>query len=100
MILIGFIDDSTVQELLSECTKMKNFNHRHVITLKGVCIDGGPVPYIILPYMANGCLLTYLKKEQNSLVIVKDAGAEVGRKSDVSYENWYYPLCMLNRRFR
>ena len=83
-ILIGFVGDSTIQELLHECAKMKNFNHRHVMSLKGVCLDGGPVPYIILPYMANGSLLKYLKEERNNLVIVKDSCHEIGTKSDVS----------------
>lgn len=70
---------------------MIKFNHRHVITLKGVCVDGGPIPYVILPYMANGSLLKYLKKERNSLVIVKDAGTNIGTKSDsdVSCGNWH-----------
>ena len=70
--LLGFIDDSAVGELLSECAKMKDFDYLHVMTLKGVCLDGGPVPFIILPYMANGDLLSYLKKERHNLV-VKDA---------------------------
>ena len=51
---------------------MKDFDYLHVMTLKGVCLDGGPVPFIILPYMANGDLLSYLKKERHNLV-VKDA---------------------------
>ena len=37
--------------------------------LKGVCLDGGPVPYLVLPYMANGSLLSYLKKQRSSLVV-------------------------------
>ena len=66
---IGFIDNDAVQELLSECIKMKSLNHLHVMTLKGVCLDGGPVPYIVLPYMANGSLLSYLKKERANLTV-------------------------------
>ena len=66
---LGFIDEDAVQELLSECVKMKSFNHPHVMSLKGVCLDGGPVPYIILPYMANGSLLSYLQKKQSDLVV-------------------------------
>ena len=52
---------------------MKNFHHQHVMTLKGVCLDGGPVPYLILPYMANGSLLSYIRKEQTNLVIMEEA---------------------------
>ena len=49
---------------------MKNFDNLHVMNLKGLCLDGGPVPYIILPYMANGSLLSYLKKERHNLVVI------------------------------
>ena len=51
---------------------MKNFDNLHVMSLKGVCLDGGPVPYIVLPYMANGSLASYLKKERKNLVVLKD----------------------------
>ncbi len=52
---------------------MKNFANLHVMSLKGVCLDGGPVPYIILPYMANGSLAAYLKKERKNLVTMKES---------------------------
>ena len=51
---------------------MSNFHHPHVMTLKSVCLDGGPVPFLVLPYMANGSLLSYIRKEQCNLVL-KDA---------------------------
>ena len=83
--IIGFIDDEAVHELLRECVKMKNLNHLHVMTLKGVYLDGGPVPYIVLPYMANGSLLSYLKKERSNLTVsmAGDSGEEE-RQSEVS----------------
>ena len=71
--IAGFIDDSAIQELLSECAKMKNFANLHVMSLKGVCLDGGPVPYIVLPYMANGSLASYLKKERKNLIMMNDS---------------------------
>ena len=52
---------------------MKSLHHQHVMTLKGVCLDGGPAPYVILPYMANGSLLSYIRKEQSNLVIIEEA---------------------------
>ena len=60
-------------ELLTECAKMSTFNNPNVLTVKGVCLDGGPLPYIIMPYMANGSLLSFLKKERYNLVLAKDA---------------------------
>ena len=72
-----------VRDMLKECSRMSTFDHVNVLTLKGVCLDGGPAPYIIMPFMANGSLLAYLKKNRNSLVISsEDADGE-----DVSKAN-------------
>lgn len=46
---------------------MYKFDHPNVLKLLGVCLDGGPAPYIIMPFMANGSLSAYLKKERQSL---------------------------------
>ena len=63
-----------VTNLLKECAKMKDFDHPNVLTLRGVCLDGGPAPYIVMPYMANGSLLSHLKKNRKNLVINPDHG--------------------------
>ena len=63
-----------MKELLRECNRMKNFHHQHVMTLKGICLDGGPVPFLIMPYMANGSLLSYIRKEQLNLVLKDTEG--------------------------
>ena len=52
---------------------MSKFNHPNVLTLKGVCLDGGPAPYIIMPFMANGNLLTYLKNNRKTLVVSSES---------------------------
>lgn len=69
--MLGFYDKSTVRELMKECSKMYKFDHPNVLTLKGVCLDGGPAPYIIMPFMANGSLLMYLHKKRDSLIITE-----------------------------
>ena len=61
-----------IRDMLKECSRMSKFDHINVLTLKGVCLDGGPAPYIIMPYMANGSLLTYLKKNRKTLVLSYD----------------------------
>ena len=64
---------------------MKNFSNLHVMSLKGVCLDGGPVPYIVLPYMANGSLASYLKKERKNLVMMKNSSTtDITDKSEDS----------------
>ena len=62
---------------------MRDFNNPHIMSLKGVCLDGGPVPYIVLPYMANGSLLSYLRKERINLVIKNDRDGEDENKSQI-----------------
>lgn len=76
-IVIGFYDKSDIEDMLRESSKMYKFKHQNVLTLNGVCLDGGPAPFIIMPFMANGSLLTYLKKNRNSLVISIDEVEEV-----------------------
>ena len=51
---------------------MKSFDHPNVLKLIGVCVDAGPAPYIVMPFMANGSLLSYLKKERSRLVLTED----------------------------
>jgi serine/threonine protein kinase len=79
IIIIGFVSEGAVEELLKECVKMRKFDHPNVLTLTGVCLDGGPAPYIIMPFMENGSLLSYLKKERDSLVL-EPGSTDVVRK--------------------
>ena len=65
-----------IDDLMKESQKMQKFDHPNVLTLLGVCIDAGEAPYIIMPYMANGSLLTYLRKERPHLTIAEEAGTE------------------------
>ena len=72
----GFYDHQMVRELLKECKKMCSFDHPNILTLRGMCLDGGPIPYLIMPFMANGSLLSYLRNNRKSIVIDKDDGEE------------------------
>ena len=65
----GFYDSATVRDMLKECSKMSKFDHPNVLTLNGICLDGGPAPFIIMTFMTNGSLLAYLKKNRTTLVI-------------------------------
>lgn len=53
---------------------MKSFDHSNVISLIGVCVDAGPMPYLIMPYMLHGSLLIYLKKHRAELLL--DEGSD------------------------
>ena len=58
--------------MLKECSKMNKFDHSNVLTLTGVCLDGGPAPYIIMPFMANGSLLAYIKNNRGMMVVSRE----------------------------
>ena len=64
---------------MTESMKMKEFEHPHVLGLIGVCIDAGPAPYIVMPFMANGSLLSYLRKERPNLLLDETADEDLVR---------------------
>ena len=75
----GFVHSELVNNLLKECLKMSGFEHPNVLNLVGVCLDGGPAPYIVMPFMENGSLLSYLRKEKDVLVSKPDTAQDVVR---------------------
>ena len=56
---------------------MSNLNHPNVMKLIGVCIDKQDTPYIVMPYMSLGSLLSYLRKNREELMV-----------NDNNEENW------------
>ena len=62
---VHFVDPTLQQaeEFISESVIMLGFDHPNVLSLLGVCFDTEQnLPLIILPYMANGDLKTFLLK--------------------------------------
>ncbi|XP_062516554.1 tyrosine-protein kinase receptor TYRO3-like isoform X2 [Corticium candelabrum] len=57
---------SDMSRFLSEGIVMKDFRHRNVMGLTGVCFPEEDPPIIILPFMANGDLHSFLKKRRGS----------------------------------
>ena len=66
-----------ITDLIEESLKMKAFEHKNVLGLIGVCIDAGTAPYLVMPYMLNGSLLSYLRKERPKLTIVEGAADDL-----------------------
>lgn len=56
---------------------MQEFDHPNILKLVGVCLDGGPAPYVIMPFMTNGSLLSHVKENRGSFVI-DPTSAELG----------------------
>ena len=53
--------DEDLMEFMSESIIMMAFDHPNVLKLLGVCLDTtNNLPIIILPYMANGDLKSFL----------------------------------------
>ena len=53
---------------------MQDFNHPHIMPLIGVCYDTGVG--VVMPFMANGSVLQYLKKEREQLQLSEEADIE------------------------
>lgn len=74
--MLGEFDQSDVDNLMEESLKMREFNHANVLRLVGVCIDADSAPYIVLPYMENGSLLEWLKRERNRITLSDNASED------------------------
>ena len=57
---------------MEESLKMSRFKHSHVMGLIGVCLDTGSTPFIVMPYMANGSLLKYLRRQRENIVVLEE----------------------------
>ena len=62
---------------------MDNLSHPHVMNLIGVSISNTLSPILIMPFMENGSLLNYLKKERSDLYL--DYDVEEESVSDYNY---------------
>ena len=58
---------------MEESIHMTNLKHSNILTLIGVCVDGGPSPFIVTPFMDNGSLLSYLKKKRDEIILGEGA---------------------------
>ena len=79
ILLTGFFGQNEVNTIMEESVKMKQFSHPNVMNLIGVCMDAGPAPYIVMPFMANGSLLSYLRKERPNLLLNETADEDLVR---------------------
>ena len=64
---VGCFTHEHTKTLIKECALIHEFDHPNIISLVGICLDAGPSPYIILPFMENGSLLSYVKDNKNIL---------------------------------
>ena len=79
--MIGIYSSDDLQNTLSEVSKMSELSHPNIMNLVGVCTGLSQGPGIVMPYMANGSLLDYLKKERKDLYLEFDADDETVSQS-------------------
>ena len=65
----GRFEQGEIDKIMEESLKMKHFSHQNILNLIGVCVEARPAPYVVMPYMPNGSLLEYLRKERARLVL-------------------------------
>ena len=70
---------------MKEVTTMLSFDHPNVMSLIGLCLDTG-VPLIIMPFMANGSILTYVKSHKKELHYPTNEDENI----EVIYNNFIY----------
>jgi len=68
-----------VHDMTDEILKMKHFDHPNVMTLIGVCVSVGGGPGIVMPFMENGSLLNYLRRDKKNITIKDDQDLEAVR---------------------
>jgi len=56
---------SELKGFLEESVIMCDFNHPHVLGLVGISLDPNNTPHLLLPYMENGDLRSYLKNKRD-----------------------------------
>ena len=66
-------DDDTFEAFLEEGLRMKNFDHPHVLQLLGIAMSTEQYPMVILPYMANGDLRSYVKEKTRVRTVITHA---------------------------
>lgn len=73
MVMIGSYSQEEIDCIMEESLKLKKFNHINIMNLIGVCIESVSAPYIVMPFMHNGSLLAYLRRERDSLLLLSNA---------------------------
>ena len=58
--------ESEKVKLLEEVSIMLSFKHPNVMSLTGLCFDG-EVPLIIMPFMSDGSVLDYVRRNRENL---------------------------------
>lgn len=89
LLYIGLHSTTDVTKMLAEIAKMEDLRHPNIMSLIGVHLDMRTGLSIVMPFMANGNLLEYLKRERDALYL--DDSANVDTVSHLSIIRICYP---------
>jgi len=68
---IDLLTEDEVTAFFSESFLMKDFSHAHILGLLGVCFDTpDSCPYIVMPFMTNGNMKSFLKSKRVHVIDV------------------------------
>ena len=66
--------EQEIGDFIAECEIMVDFDHPNVMRLVGVCFDtDNGLPLIVLPYMANGDLRSFLQSKRLNDNLTEDS---------------------------
>ena len=60
---------------MEEILKMKDFDHPNIMSLLGICLNSAAGVAYVMPFMENGSLLSYLKKDRDGILLPSSADA-------------------------
>ena len=79
--------------------KLSQLKHPNVMEIVGVCLDGGAVPFLVMPFMSNGNLLQHLKTNRNKFNIISNTTPdELVTSVQCGYDQVMRNVCMLGSR--
>ena len=68
-IITGLFSLIDLKNLVEESLLMSNLNHPNVMKMIGVCVDENKTPYLVMHYMSQGSLLSFLKNNRDNFTV-------------------------------